>query len=255
MVSRAVTSPCTYPHSCACQQPAHSRGHRHTCSCLVCWHSVAHSDRCPAWSTHPSLKTQRCVRALFAGPLAWLIVREGHTKSHWAWRCKRNKYLNNPGRLWKHSPTKSLQVVTSHLWRSWQQIRPCWQNHLKRISSTAGWSLFWCHLVCRSHRSGLAEGCFQSSHHAPPGSHRHNCHVSQSAVKWRGDQSWTKAAYLNKSVFSYLKRLKGKADVVALSYRNLPHAHFVRPVVIGVVGGLDLATVLFHLAATDCCIQ
>jgi len=69
MVSRAADCPpCTYPHSCACQQPAHSLGHRHTCSCLVCWHSVAHSDRCPVWSTHPSLETQRYVRALSVGP-------------------------------------------------------------------------------------------------------------------------------------------------------------------------------------------
>lgn len=50
---------------------------------------------------------------------------------------------------------------------------------------------------------------------------------------------------------SYLKGLKGKAYVVALSYSNLPHTHFVGPVVIRVVGGLDLAIVLLHLPTTD----
>lgn len=66
----------THPHSCACRQPAHSLGRRHTCSCPVCWHSVAHSDRCLAWSTHPSLKTQRYVRTLWGGPLARWPTRE-----------------------------------------------------------------------------------------------------------------------------------------------------------------------------------
>lgn len=52
---------------------------------------------------------------------------------------------------------------------------------------------------------------------------------------------------------SYLKGLEGKAYVVTLSYRNLPHTHFVGPVVIRVVGGLDLAVVLLHLPTTDGC--
>lgn len=55
----------------------------------------------------------------------------------------------------------------------------------------------------------------------------------------------------NKGLLSHLKRLEGKAYVVALSYRNLPHTHFVRPVVIRVVGGLYLAAVLLHLPTTD----
>lgn len=52
---------------------------------------------------------------------------------------------------------------------------------------------------------------------------------------------------------SYLKRLEGKAYVEALSYRDLPYAHFVGPVVIGVVGRLDLAIVLLYLPTTDGC--
>lgn len=192
MASRAGNfSPCTYPHSCVCQQPAHSPGHRHTCSCLVCWHSVAHSDHCPVWSTHPSLKTQRYVGTHLAGPLA-----QGRTsktlKNNSRGKVEKNLKVQMQQNVWNtqkvltdrdiagtFSP-RSLQPLTSDLWRSWQQSRPCWRSHLKRISSTGGWSWFWCHLACRSHRSGPAEGCFQSSRPAPPGSHRHNCHVSQS---------------------------------------------------------------------------
>lgn len=50
---------------------------------------------------------------------------------------------------------------------------------------------------------------------------------------------------------SYLKGLEGKAYMVALSYSNLPHTHFVGSVVIRVVGRLDLAIVLLHLPTTD----
>lgn len=53
---------------------------------------------------------------------------------------------------------------------------------------------------------------------------------------------------------SYLKGLESKAYMEALSYRNLPHTHFVRPVVIRVVGGLDLAVVFLYLPSTDGCI-
>lgn len=52
-----------------------------------------------------------------------------------------------------------------------------------------------------------------------------------------------------------LKGLEGKADVVALSYSNLPNTHFVRSVVIRVVGGLDLAVVPLHLPTTDGCMR
>lgn len=55
----------------------------------------------------------------------------------------------------------------------------------------------------------------------------------------------------DKVLVPYLKRLEGKAYVVALSYSNFPHAHFVGPVVIRVVGGLDLAVVFLHLPTTD----
>lgn len=41
----------------------------------------------------------------------------------------------------------------------------------------------------------------------------------------------------------------------ALTDRNLPYTHFVGPVVVGVVGGLNLAVVLLHLATTDGCRQ
>lgn len=58
---------------------------------------------------------------------------------------------------------------------------------------------------------------------------------------------------IKNALVSYLKRLEGEAYVEALSDRNLPHAHFVWPVVIGVVGRLDLAIVLLHLPATDGC--
>lgn len=52
---------------------------------------------------------------------------------------------------------------------------------------------------------------------------------------------------------SHLKGLERKAYVVALSDSNLPHTHFVGPVVIRVVGGLDLAVVFLHLPTTDGC--
>ena len=49
----------------------------------------------------------------------------------------------------------------------------------------------------------------------------------------------------------YLKGLEGEAHVEARGHRDLPHAHFVGPVVVGVVGRLDLPVVLPHLSATD----
>lgn len=52
----------------------------------------------------------------------------------------------------------------------------------------------------------------------------------------------------------HLKGLEGKTYMVALSYSNLPYTHFVGPVVIRVVGRLDLAIVFLHFPTTDCCV-
>lgn len=54
---------------------------------------------------------------------------------------------------------------------------------------------------------------------------------------------------------SHLKGLKGEADVVALSDGDLPHTHFVGPVVVRVVRGLNLAIVPFHLPTADGCMR
>lgn len=51
----------------------------------------------------------------------------------------------------------------------------------------------------------------------------------------------------------HLKRLKGEPDVEALGHRNPPHTHFVGLVVVGIIGGLDLAAVPLHLPAADGC--
>lgn len=50
---------------------------------------------------------------------------------------------------------------------------------------------------------------------------------------------------------SYLKGLEGEANVVALGHRDPPYAHLVGPIVIWVVGRLDLPVVLLHLPTTD----
>ena len=54
---------------------------------------------------------------------------------------------------------------------------------------------------------------------------------------------------------SHLERLEGKADMVALSHSNLPDAHFVGPIVIRVVGRLDLPNILLYLSSTDGCMR
>lgn len=52
-------------------------------------------------------------------------------------------------------------------------------------------------------------------------------------------------------VSAHLKGLEGQAHMVALGDRDLPHTHFVGPVVVWVVGGLDLPVVLSHLTTAD----
>lgn len=51
----------------------------------------------------------------------------------------------------------------------------------------------------------------------------------------------------------YLKRLEGEPNAEALGHRNPPHTHFVGLVVVGIIGGLDLAAVPLHLPAADGC--
>lgn len=58
---------------------------------------------------------------------------------------------------------------------------------------------------------------------------------------------------IRKVLASYLEGLEGKAYMETLSNSNLPNAHFVGPVVVRVVGGLDLAAVLLHLPTADGC--
>lgn len=51
----------------------------------------------------------------------------------------------------------------------------------------------------------------------------------------------------------YLKRLEGEPNAEALGHHNPPHTHFVGLVVVGIIGGLDLAAVPLHLPAADGC--
>ena len=51
----------------------------------------------------------------------------------------------------------------------------------------------------------------------------------------------------------YLKRLEGEANMEILCYRDLPHAYFAGPVVVGIIGRLNLAIVAIYLSPTDGC--
>lgn len=49
----------------------------------------------------------------------------------------------------------------------------------------------------------------------------------------------------------YLKRLEDEAHMKPLGYDDLPHAHFIRPIIIRVIGWLDLPTVSSHFTSTN----
>lgn len=149
----------------------------------MCWHSVAHSDHCQVWSTHPSLKNKDTLGTFELTP--WF---SGWQKKSFNTMVGKEEFnFHSCNILWiteqicsQKSSNKMTIPITSDLWRNWQQSPPYWRSRLKQISSTTGWSWFWCHRVCRSHRIDPAVGCFHCFHHGPPGSHKHNCHVSQS---------------------------------------------------------------------------
>lgn len=84
---------------------------------------------------------------------------------------------------------RACHPLTPDLWRSWRRSRLCWRSHRTQTSSTVGWSCSWCRQACHSHRSDPAKDCSLNSHHAPPGSRRHSCHVSQSGDEgiWEGE--------------------------------------------------------------------
>lgn len=52
-------------------------------------------------------------------------------------------------------------------------------------------------------------------------------------------------------VSAHLKGLEGQAHMEALGNGDFPHTHFVGPVVVWVVGGLDLPIILPHLTTAD----
>lgn len=52
---------------------------------------------------------------------------------------------------------------------------------------------------------------------------------------------------------TYLEGLEGEAHVEALGHLDPPDADFAGPVIIWVIGRLDVAVVLFHISPTDSC--
>lgn len=69
----------------------------------------------------------------------------------------------------------------------------------------------------------------------------------------RGGPSWGKRA-LKPQVpgsLTYLKGLEGEAHMEALGHLNPPDADFAGPVIVRVIGRLDVAVVLFHISPAD----
>lgn len=142
-----------YLHSSSCRGLVRSQGHRHTWSCRECLHTSVHIHHCLAWHTHPPLKNTH-VRA--------------HLHTHEECRV-----------LWENTINWHARKHT-HLWRSLQQIRPCWPCRPRRTSSRAcaRWSAH--PRACRSRRIDRSEGWSPGGRRGPPGSRKHSCHASRS---------------------------------------------------------------------------
>lgn len=50
---------------------------------------------------------------------------------------------------------------------------------------------------------------------------------------------------------THLEGLEGEAHVEALGHLDAPDADFAGPVIVGVIGRLDVAIVLFHISPAD----
>ena len=69
---------------------------------------------------------------------------------------------------------------------------------------------------------------------------------------WRGRLSWGQLGHERiTGSLTYLEGLEGEAHVEALGHLDAPDADFAGPVIIWVIGRLDVTIVLFHISPAD----
>lgn len=78
------------------------------------------------------------------------------------------------------------------------------------------------------------------------------CQNPTSRSPQRGGLPWGQLGHESiAGSLTYLKGLEGEAHVEALRHLDPPDADFARPVIVWVIGRLDVAIVLFHISPTD----